>query len=93
MKLKKSNAIIKKAKFTITETPERYGPLRVDVDLKASLDMGTKRQYGYDTITTLISFYQEEMKNAMEVFEDETEEERNRKLTCILLEKRSFGKL
>lgn len=81
------NAIIKKARSTITETPEKYGPLRIDVDLKTSLDIGTKRQYGYDTIKSLISFYQAELKDALEVFEDETQEERDRRLICILLEK------
>ena len=69
---------------TITEKPEQYAPLRIDFDMKASLDSGLKRQYTREMVREVISMYQEELKNAIK------EEDYDPKyLKCVLLEKPS----
>lgn len=81
------NAVRKGCKFAITESPEKYGPLRVDIDLKASLEMGLTRQYTYDTVKKIIGMYQELIRTSVAEQEDETPAEKNKRLRCILLEK------
>lgn len=78
------NAIIKGVKTTLTERPGAYGPLRVDFDLKASLDVGLKRQYTEEMLVKIVGFYQEEIKAAIspEDFEEKM-------LWCIVLEKKA----
>ena len=76
------NAVRKGGVPTLTEKPGVYGPLRVDFDLKASLDVGIKRQYSLEMVKQIISFYQEEIRKSV----DEAEFEE--KMTwCVLLEK------
>jgi phage/plasmid-associated DNA primase len=82
------NAVKKGNKFTLTEKPEKYGPLRVDIDLKATLDQGLERQYTPDMVKTVIGMYQDELHKAMDA-EDMSEEEAHKKLICVLLEKKS----
>ncbi len=76
------NAVNKGCSPTVTENPEMYGPLRVDIDLEAPLTVGDKRQYDEDHLKKIVGFYQDEIKNIVseEVFE-------NSMLTCIVLEK------
>lgn len=57
-----SNAIGKGVRPTITEKPGPYGPLRVDFDFKSSLDDGLKRKYDDHILTSIIKFYQDEIK-------------------------------
>lgn len=78
------NAAIKGAKMTLTERPGAYGPLRVDFDLKASLDVGLKRQYTDEMLIRIIKFYQDEIRSI--VATDEFEE---KMLWCIVLEKKA----
>ncbi len=68
--------------ITLTERPEKYGPLRVDADFKASLDCGVERQYSDSTLQGLIRVYQEEITKIIdpEVFEQKM-------LWCMVLEK------
>ena len=68
----------------LTEKPGMYGPLRVDVDLKASLDQGLKRQYTDDLVDEIIGFYQDEMRKIIDPKEMD-EDERN--LWCLVLQK------
>ena len=79
------NAVIKGSMPTITEKPGAYFPLRVDFDFKSSIEKGTKRQYDYDIIKTIVGFYQEEIKNVVEKDENDCFDERI--LHCIVLEK------
>lgn len=78
------NAVNKGVKTTLTERPGAYGPLRVDFDLKASLDVGLKRQYTEEMLVQIIKFYQEEIKDAVspEDFEEKM-------LWCVVLEKKA----
>lgn len=79
-----SNAISKGNVFALTERPLEYGPLRVDVDLKAELSVGTERQYTEAIVKKLISYYQELIKSSIDpdVFDDSM-------VWCVLLEKSS----
>lgn len=78
------NAVIKGVKTTLTERPGAYGPLRVDVDLKASLDVGLKRQYTEEMLIRIIKFYQDEIKASVD-----PEEFEEKMLWCIVLEKKA----
>lgn len=78
------NAVVKGAKVTLTERPGAYGPLRVDFDLKASLDVGLKRQYTEEMLIKIVKFYQDEIRSI--VLPDEFEE---KMLWCIVLEKKA----
>lgn len=78
------NAVVKGAKTTLTEKPGPYGPLRVDFDLKASLDVGLKRQYTEKMLIEIVKFYQEEIKAAVD-----PEEFDEKMLWCIVLEKKA----
>jgi hypothetical protein len=78
------NAIIKGVRPTILEKPGAYGPVRADFDMKASLDLGVKRQYTDEIINKIVSYYQEEMKAAIveESFDPKM-------LWCLVLEKKA----
>jgi phage/plasmid-associated DNA primase len=76
------NAVRKGGVPTLTEKPGLYGPLRVDFDMKASLDVGLERQYTIGMVRKIIAFYQEEIRN---VVADEDFDEKV--LWCVLLEK------
>ena len=78
------NAIKKGVRPTVTEKPGAYFPLRVDFDLKASLDTGLKRQYTTDIVRSIVEYYQQEIKKSIpdEEFKEDV-------LTCIVLEKKS----
>lgn len=78
------NAIRKGARPTVTERPGAYGPLRVDFDLKATLDQGLKRQYTVDMLKKIVGFYQHEIKES--IAESEFEE---KMLWCVVLEKKA----
>lgn len=78
------NAIVKGAKFTLTERPGAYGPLRVDFDMRASLDRGLKRQYTNKTLADIVKFYQNEIRDSVD-----TENFEDKMLWCIVLEKKA----
>lgn len=77
-----SNAIRKGFSPSIAERPGAYGPLRVDFDFAASLDVGLKRQYDLTILKKLVGYYQKEIRAAVNP-EDFTED----MLVCIVLEK------
>jgi hypothetical protein len=78
------NAVKKESKLTLTDKPGPYSPLRVDIDLKASLDQGLKRQYTPELVKKIIGFYQDEIRAAVPA--DKLEPKH---LWCILLEKKA----
>lgn len=78
------NAVNKGAQLTLAERPECYAPLRADFDFKASLDVGTKRQYTEDILKQIVGFYQDEIREIVDP--DEFTEDM---LYCIVLEKES----
>ncbi len=67
--------------FTITEIPDPFGPLRVDIDMKSSLE-AHERQYTTNMLKSIVGFYQHEIKKIIpeEHFDDKY-------LWCIVLEK------
>jgi len=69
-------------KLTLTEKPGPFTPLRVDIDFKSDLDVGTTRQYKISQVKYLIKLYQTEIKKLVseDVFKDEM-------TWCLLLEK------
>ena len=76
------NLVKKGGVMSLTEKPGAYGPLRVDFDMKASIDVGLERQFDEETIKEVIGYYQAEIKTCIPA--DEFEE---KMLVCILLEK------
>ena len=78
------NSVKKKQYITITERPGPYGPLRVDFDLKASIDVGRKRQYTLDMVREIGSYYASEIKRIVD-----PEEFNDRMCYYILLEKKA----
>lgn len=70
------------SKLCLTEKPGPFTPLRCDIDFKAELDVGTKRQYSMYQIKKLIQLYQIEIKNLVEPSDFKEE-----MLYCLLLEK------
>lgn len=81
---KYSNAVIKGVNPSVTEMPEKYGPLRVDFDFKADLSVGSKRQYTEKHLKQIVKYYQDEIRNCVD------DDAYNKKLLyCIVLEKES----
>jgi phage/plasmid-associated DNA primase len=78
------NAIRKGVRPTVTERPGAYSPLRVDFDLKSSLDVGLKRQYTFDVLKKIIGFYQDELRSVIKKTDFE-----NKMLYCVILEKKA----
>jgi len=78
------NALAKKCAMTLTEKPMAYCPLRVDFDFKASIDVGTKRQYDAKMIQKIVGFYQDEIRKIVESDDGEIDE---KMLRCVVLEK------
>src|SRR5437868_9050259 len=76
------NCVSKGFIHTIMEMPEKYGPLRIDIDLETTLDVGCERQYTEDTVKSIVGFYQDEIRDA--ISEDEFE---SKMLYAIVLEK------
>ena len=77
------NAVRKGGVVTLTEKPSSIGPLRVDFDLKASLDTGLARQYTPKMLKTIVGMYQALIREIVD--EDSFEE----KMTwCVVLEKK-----
>lgn len=68
--------------LTLTEKPEKFGPLRIDADFEASIEVGNKRQYTKQTLKKFVKIYQEEIKDIVD-----PEEFEDRMLWCIVLEK------
>jgi len=79
-----SNAIRMGYVPSIAEKPGAYGPLRVDFDFKASLDVGLTRQYDEKILKKIVGYYQDEIRSAVV-----SEEFTNEMLYCIVLEKES----
>lgn len=76
------NLIKKGARPTLTEKPGAYGPLRIDFDMKASLDEGLRRQYTREMVIEIIKICQTIIKDSIPDYEFED------KMTyCLLLEK------
>lgn len=78
------NAIGKSVVPTITEKPGAYAPLRIDIDLKANLDVGLKRQYTTEILKKIVGYFQNEIR---EIIPEDKFEEKH--LWCIVLEKQS----
>jgi hypothetical protein len=77
------NAVRKGVRPTVTERPGAYSPLRVDFDLKSSLDVGLKRQYTFGTLKKIVGYYQEELRSVIK-----TNEFKKEMLYCVILEKK-----
>jgi P4 family phage/plasmid primase-like protien len=73
-------ALVDGVKLCITEKPEYNCPLHVDLDMKAEISVGLKRQWKWTHVIKLIKIYQEEIKAAVK--EEEFEESL---LVCIVL--------
>lgn len=70
--------------LTLAERPEIYGPLRVDIDFEAPIEIGLNRQYTQNTLSKLVSIFQREIKRIID-----PEEFEERMLWCMVLEKES----
>ena len=79
-----SDAVFNGEAPSILELPGPYGPLKVDVDLTANLDVGINRQYDVKILKQIVSFYQNEIRAIVDK-EDFSEDI----LWCIVLEKAS----
>lgn len=77
-----SNAIRKKDEPSVAERPGAYGPLRVDFDFKAGLEVGLTRQYTEDTLKAIVGYYQAELRECID-----PSEFNDNMLWCIVLEK------
>lgn len=76
------NAVRNNIKLTIAEKGGPYTPLRVDFDFKSNLENGCKRSYTIKDLKCLVKYYQDEIRNVVDIAEF-----RNEILTCIVLEK------
>ena len=77
------NVVRRGGVVTLTEKPSAMGPLRVDFDLKASLDVGLTRQYTPKILKTIVGMYQELIR---EIVDEDVFEEKM--LWCVVLEKK-----
>lgn len=77
-----NNAVSKGNVFTVTEKPSEFGPLRVDVDLKAREEVGLQRQYTPNTVKKIIGYYQDIIKRSVK-----PEDFQDKMLWCIWLDK------
>jgi len=78
------NLVRHKVPMTLAEYPEKYGPLRVDIDFKASIEAGEQRQYTRKNLANLVGIYQDEIRKLIDpdTYEDNM-------LWCVILEKKA----
>lgn len=79
---KYSSVIAEGDVLCITEKPGAYAPLRIDFDMKSSIDDGCKRMYTLEDVKMIIRWVQNILRNSID--EDILED---KYLYCILLEK------
>ncbi len=69
---------------TVTEMPRVIGPLRIDFDFSAPLEVGIKRQYSEETIKSIVLIFQDILKKSISPTDYE-----KKMLSCIVLEKKA----
>ena len=79
---KYSTAIADGELLCITEKPGVYAPLRIDFDMRSSIEDGCRRMYTHDDVKLIIQWIQALLRSSID--EEEFEE---KYLYCILLEK------
>lgn len=68
--------------LSLTEKPSPYAPLRLDFDMKASLEVGLERQYTRDMLLVIIKMVQDFLRASIK-----SDEFVPKNLYCLLMEK------